>query len=108
MRSLIVAGLLLAAAPARWARAVVSSVAIGGVMHESNSFNPAKTTVADFEGMRGTTNLAGADLLASLRKSNTEVSGYLDGADAEKFDVYPAYLASATPKGPLTKDTSRL
>ena len=79
-----------------------------GVMHESNSFNPAKTTVSDFEGMRGTTTLSGADLLESLRKSNMEVSGYLDVADSEGFDVYPAYLASATPKGPLRKIRSRL
>jgi microcystin degradation protein MlrC len=80
-------------------------VGIAGIMHESNSFNPAKTTVADFEGMRGTTRLTGRDLLMSLRKASTEVSGYLEGADAEKFDVHAGYLASATPKGPLTKDT---
>ena len=43
-------------------------VAIGGVMHESNSFNPAKTVLADFDGMRGTTTLTGAALLESLRK----------------------------------------
>jgi microcystin degradation protein MlrC len=105
MRLRNIAFLILAissAAPAQNRRFVV---AIGGLMHESNSFNPAKTVVADFEGMRGATSLQGADLLTVLRKTNTEVSGYLDGADGEKFDVYPAYIASATPKGPLTKDT---
>ena len=55
--------------------------------------------------MRGTSNLTGADLLASLRKGNTEISGYLEGAESEHFEVYPAYIASATPKGPLTKET---
>ena len=105
MRALIVAGLLLAGASGSMGQNRRFTVAIGGVMHESNSFNPAKTTVSDFEGMRGATNLAGANLLDALRKSNTEVSGYLDVADSEGFDVYPAYLASATPKGPLTKDT---
>jgi microcystin degradation protein MlrC len=80
-------------------------VAIGGIMHESNSFNPAKTSVEDFSGMRGAAELSGSDLVAAWRKSNTEITGYLDGADAEKFDVYPAYVASATPKGPLTRDT---
>ena len=105
MRSLIVAGLLLALCVRGIAQSRRFVVAIGGVMHESNSFNPAKTVVSDFEGMRGTTTLTGADLLESLRKSNTEISGYLDVADVEKFDVYPAYIASATPKGPLTKET---
>jgi microcystin degradation protein MlrC len=105
MRVLSFAALLLAVAFAAVAQDRRFVVAIGGIMHESNSFNPAKTVVADFSGMRGTTNLTGADLLALLRKSNTEISGYLEGADAEKFDVYPAYIASATPKGPLTRDT---
>lgn len=104
MRATII-GVLLALAPVALAQPKRFAVAIGGVMHESNSFNPAKTEVADFEGMRGTTSLSGADLLASLRKSNTEISGYLDVADAGQFDVYPAYIASATPKGPLTRDT---
>src|SRR6476659_9078158 len=105
MRTLIIAGLLLGMASGAIAQKPRFVVAIGGVMHESNSFNPTKTVVSDFEGMRGTTSLTGADLLASLRKGNTEISGYLDGADGEKFDVYPAYIASAIPKGPLTKDT---
>ena len=105
MRALIVAGLILGISSGAPAQAQRFVVAIGGVMHESNSFNPAKTVVSDFEGMRGTTTLTGADLLASLRKSNTEISGYLDAGDTEKFDVFPAYIASATPKGPLTKDT---
>ena len=80
-------------------------VGIGSIMHESNSFNPAKTVLSDFEGMRGTTSLSGAELIASLRKGSTEISGYLEGADSERFDVYPGYIATATPKGPLTKET---
>jgi len=80
-------------------------VAVGGLMHESNSFNAAKTELADFENGRGTAKLPGADLIASLKNSNTEIAGYLEGADAERFEVYPAYFATATPKGPLTKET---
>jgi microcystin degradation protein MlrC len=104
MRPLITAGLFLAMSSGA-AQNRRFLVAIGGLMHESNSFNPANTVLSDFEGMRGTTTLTGADLLTSLRKSNTEVSGYLEGADQEGFDVHAAYLASATPKGPLTRET---
>lgn len=81
------------------------TVGIGGLMHESNSFNPARTTLEDFEGMRGVSSASSAELLAMWRKSGTEVTGYLDGADEEGFEVIPAYVASATPKGPLTADT---
>ena len=61
--------------------------------------------MADFEAARGAANSSPADLLALWRKSNTEVTGYLDGADEEGFDVFPGFVVSATPKGPLTKET---
>src|SRR5688500_1936145 len=102
MYRLGIALLLTSSAFAQGARFVVG---IGGVMHESNSFNPAKTVVADFAGMRGAAELTGADLIQAWRKSSTEVTGYLDGADAEKFDVHPGYVSWATPKGPLTRET---
>jgi microcystin degradation protein MlrC len=105
MRPLFTAVLLVAMPYPATAQNRRFIVAVGGVMHESNSFNPAKTVLSDFDGMRGTTALTGAELLASLRKGNSEVSGYLEGADVENFEVFPAYLASATPKGPLTKET---
>jgi microcystin degradation protein MlrC len=97
--------LLLALSAGAFAQSRRFVVAIGALKHESNSFNPAKTVLADFDDMRGTTTLTGAALLDSLRKQSTEISGFLEAADAEKFDVYPAYIASATPKGPLTKET---
>jgi microcystin degradation protein MlrC len=105
MRTLSIAALLVVMSSIAAAQTKRFVVAIGGLKHESNSFNPAKTMLSDFEGMRGTTSLTGAALLESQRKGSSEVAGYLEGADSEGFDVYPAYLASATPKGPLTKDT---
>ena len=77
-------------------------VAIGGVKHESNSFNPAKTVLSDFDGMRGTTTLTGAALLESLKEQNTELSGFLEAADAEKFDVYPGIYRICHPERPLS------
>ncbi|MBI1789768.1 MAG: M81 family metallopeptidase [Acidobacteria bacterium] len=72
-------------------------IAIGQFTHESNSFNPAKTTLADFQ-LR---NNAQTDV---WRKNKDEVSGYLEGADQYGFDVYPTVLANATPKGPVTEE----
>jgi microcystin degradation protein MlrC len=80
-------------------------VGIGGLMHESNSFNPAKTTLADFGAVRGIATVDPAEVLTLWRKSSNEVTGYLEGADAEGFDVHAGFFASATPKGPLTSDT---
>jgi microcystin degradation protein MlrC len=102
MRRLICASMiLLAADTSGQTRRLV--VGIAGIMHESNSFNPSKTTLDDFAA--GGKMPAGADAVSFWRKSNNEVSGYLEGADAEGFGVFPGFVASATPKGPLTKDT---
>ncbi|MEZ5402420.1 MAG: M81 family metallopeptidase [Bryobacteraceae bacterium] len=76
-------------------------VAIGGIQHESNSFNPAKTTLADY---RVEEPGPGNDILERWRRGNTEEGGYLIGADEAGFDVYPTLVGNATPKGPLTDE----
>lgn len=78
------------------------TVAMAGFMHESNSFNPAKTTLADY-GL--TDPSSDSTILARWEKSNTEVSGYVEGAKAAGFDLFPGLFANATPKGPLTDST---
>ncbi|MBV6430565.1 MAG: hypothetical protein IANPNBLG_00679 [Bryobacteraceae bacterium] len=77
-------------------------VAIGGFMHESNSFNPAHTTLSDYTIQEAG---GGEDLLALWSKSSSEVSGFIAGAREAGFDVLPTLHANATPKGPLTTDT---
>jgi microcystin degradation protein MlrC len=81
--------------------ALAAVVAVGGFMHESNSFNPSKTTLADYSIAEPS---ATNDVLASWAKSSTEVSGYLQGAKDAGLTVYPTLLAGATPKGPLTDE----
>src|SRR2546428_13160378 len=76
-------------------------VGIGGIMHESNSFNPAKTTLQDYDIQEPA---PGNDVLARWERSISELSGYIAGAKEAGFDIYPAFLANATPKGPLTDD----
>ena len=73
-------------------------------MNPTRSIRP-QTTVADFGATRAAVSSSPADLLELWRKSNTEVTGYLDGADEEGLDVFPGLVVSATPKGPLTKET---
>ncbi|MEZ5356910.1 MAG: M81 family metallopeptidase [Bryobacteraceae bacterium] len=74
-------------------------VAIGGIQHESNSFNPSKTALADYIVEEPG---PGNDILNKWRRGNTEEGGYLVGSDEAGFDVYPTIVANATPKGPLT------
>jgi len=51
-------------------------IAVSGIMHESDTFNPAKTGIGDFTHRR----TAPRDqALAEWSQSNDEISGYIDG-----------------------------
>ncbi|MDX1982434.1 MAG: M81 family metallopeptidase [Bryobacteraceae bacterium] len=76
-------------------------VAIAGFTHESNSFNPAKTLLGDFRIEEA----GKEDVLAIWRKSNDEMTGYLEGLQAEGVEAVPTLSANATPKGPLARQT---
>ncbi len=76
-------------------------IAIGGISHESNSFNPAKTTYADFR-QREVTSIDQA--LREWARTNDEVSGYIEGARQYGLELYPALVAGAAPKGPVTDE----
>ncbi|MFN7919740.1 MAG: M81 family metallopeptidase [Bryobacteraceae bacterium] len=74
-------------------------IAIAGFMHESNSFNPAKTTLADY-GIEEPK--PGDGTVERWSRGSTELSGFLQGAREAGLDTVPTLFANATPKGPLT------
>jgi microcystin degradation protein MlrC len=76
-------------------------IAIGGIMHESDTFNPARTGLSDFTRRRTTAREA---VLAEWGKNNDEVSGYIEGARKYGLDLLPVLTATATPKGPVTDE----
>jgi microcystin degradation protein MlrC len=76
-------------------------VAIGGIMHESDTFNPSKTGLGDFTLRRTAPREQALD---EWSKSNDEISGYIEGARLHGLDLFPVLMASATPKGPVTDD----
>ena len=49
-------------------------IAIGGFFHESNTFCRPCTTLADYERTRL---YAGAEMMAPLRGTDTEIGGFL-------------------------------
>jgi microcystin degradation protein MlrC len=88
---------LLAATPAAAQRKPV--VVVGSIMHESNSFNPAKTELADFSIIP-----VGPSITDRWAKGSTEVAGFIEGGIEAGFDLRPALYATATPKGPVTRE----
>lgn len=76
-------------------------IAVGGISHESDSFSPTPTRLADF----GWPAVRDADFLPLHEKASTTIAGYMEGARRYGLDLVPAMFAQATPGGPLTRET---
>ena len=75
-------------------------LAIAGISHESNSFNPTRATLTDFEGedaLSGNRNL----WLEITAKSNTNASGMVAAAAQNGMELYPIHFFNAVPRGPV-------
>jgi len=81
------------------AQATRPRVAIGGILHESNSFSSVKTRLEDFQIQRAE---AGRDVLADWADNNDEVAGFIEGGRRAGLDLIPTLVAHAVPSGPVT------
>lgn len=75
-------------------------VAIGGIMHESNTFATAPTGLSDFEGNR----YVGAQILERWSDTHHEMTGFIQGLRHLGAEIYPTLMAGATPAGPVTAE----
>src|SRR4030095_9725865 len=96
---LILAILVFALSVAALGQPVRPRIAVAGISHESNSFNPAKTGPAEF---RRVSFPPGEKALKELAQRNDMLAGYAEGALRHGLELYPTVIASATPKGPVT------
>jgi microcystin degradation protein MlrC len=77
-------------------------IAIGAMMHESNTFSPIPTTLESFEATKC---LTGEDILAKHRGENNELGGVLKVLEEENATVCPTLSAWAMPSGVVTAET---
>ena len=75
-------------------------VAVGGLMHETNTFARAATTLADFEAYQ----FAVGDQLGGFRGTKTELGAFLDGCEELGWEVVPSLYAVALPGGLVDHD----
>ena len=73
-------------------------IAIGGIMHESNTFADSRTGLDDF---RAGSLAFGDELVAVWREAHHEVGGFIQGAGRFGFEAVPTVMAWATPSGPV-------
>ncbi len=77
----------------------MATIAIGGIMHESNTFSSVPTDRAAFESGRL---IFGNDILDIWGESHHEVGGFIEGASLYDWDLHPTLMAAATPAGRVT------
>jgi microcystin degradation protein MlrC len=79
-------------------------IAVGGLMHESNTFAATKTDRSAFAA-------SGLDhgdgIVARWGQAYHEVGGFFEAARVDGFEAVPTLMGWATPAGPLTKDCYR-
>lgn len=80
-------------------------IALGGFMHETNTFQPQKTTYADFAEAGDRVPLVrGAEVLNRFHGMNTSIAGALDVLKPTGATMLPLVWTSATPSGYVTED----
>ncbi len=79
-------------------------VAIGGFLHETNTFAEAHTTYEDFAAPDAWPGIVRADEIApAVRGLNLPMAGFLAQAETLGFDLVPTIWASASPSGLVTQ-----
>ena len=76
----------------------MTTLAIGGIMHESNTFNETPTDFAAF------TQTFSRNIIETWGEAHHELSGFIQGATRYNYTPYPAMMASAIPAGRVTDD----
>ncbi len=70
-------------------------VAIGGILHETHSFAPTTTTLADFQQ----TWCVGSALVDALQDTRSGLGGMIDGLRQRSWQLLPTFYAAAMPAG---------
>ncbi|MBM4068005.1 MAG: M81 family metallopeptidase [Planctomycetes bacterium] len=73
-------------------------IAVAGLMHESNTFNPIKTDRKAFEAQ---SLLFGPALVEEWRAAHHEMGGFIEGVARLGHELLPLVMGWATPSGPV-------
>jgi len=84
---------------------LMSRIAVGGFLHETNTFAPTKATHDDFVHGGGWPSMArGADVLKVMRNINVGLAGFVEAADTNGWELVPTISCAASPSAHVTED----
>lgn len=79
-------------------------IAIGGFLHETNTFAPSPATFADFDGGSGYGPILRGEGVYDLAGVNAAAAGALAEGAARGWDVAPTLWSAASPSAHVTRD----
>ncbi len=83
----------------------MTRIAVGGFLHETNTFAPTKATYDAFVHGGGWPRMeVGGDVLKTLRRINVGLAGFIEAAEAEGWKLVPTIFTAATPSAHVTED----
>src|SRR2546421_9953392 len=95
----------LTSAAIKHLRQLMPRIAVGGFLHETNTFAPSKATYDDFVHGGGWPAMAqGADVLRVMRKINVGLAGFVEAAEVQGRQLIPTISCGASPSAHVTRD----
>src|SRR5258705_13265925 len=83
----------------------MTRIAVGGFLHETNTFAPTKAVYDAFvQGGGWPPMLQGAKLLEKMRNVNVGMAGFLPAGGKEKWGVGATIWGAPSPTGHVTKE----
>jgi microcystin degradation protein MlrC len=83
----------------------MTRIAVGGFLHETNTFAPTKATYADFVHGGGWPSMThGADVLKVMRNINVGLAGFAEAAETSGWELIPTIFCAASPSAHVTRD----
>jgi microcystin degradation protein MlrC len=84
---------------------LMTRIAVGGFLHETNTFAPTKATYDDFVHGGGWPAMAqGDDVLKTMRNINVGLAGFVEQAETQGWDMVPTISCGASPSAHVTRD----
>jgi microcystin degradation protein MlrC len=83
----------------------MTRIAVGGFLHETNTFAPTKATYDDFIHGGGWPRMSlGSDIPRTIRGVNVGLAGFIEAAEERGWELVPTVFAAATPSAHVTED----
>jgi microcystin degradation protein MlrC len=83
----------------------MTRIAVGGFLHETNTFAPTKASYDDFVHGGGWPAMArGADVLEVMRHINVGLAGFVEQAESYGWELVPTIACAASPSAHVTRD----